>query len=108
MTEGAVNDWVASTLKPATWEVTRQLLESQTDDVLAEEPSAPAQAAAALPSSTAVTLLHKLKIASLDRIVREVTRVDSNATRASVISELESCQQVKWFGRSIVCARFSS
>jgi len=55
---------------------------------------------------TALALVRRLRIASLDRVVREVIRLDPNATRAAVVAELEaSSTEVRWFGRSIVGVR---
>lgn len=51
-------------------------------------------------------MLLKLRLASLDRLVREVTRVDPRATRTSVVSALEAWpERVRWFGRSIVSVK---
>ncbi|HET9960501.1 MAG TPA: hypothetical protein VFQ61_38790 [Polyangiaceae bacterium] len=57
-------------------------------------------------SGTALALLRRLRIASLDRVVREVIRSDPHATRASVIAELQqNTDEVRWFGRTILGVR---
>jgi hypothetical protein len=58
------------------------------------------RAAAALPA------LQRLRVASFERLVREVLLVDPEATRASVLAELDAAgDNVRWLGRSIVFLR---
>jgi len=100
-----VGEWVAAKLDIPNWTIVR--------DVLGEgvEEESESQAAPRLPApeptpKTALAMVRRLRIASLDRVVREVTRLDPNATRASVLAELdESSTEVRWFGRSIVGVR---
>ncbi len=48
-------------------------------------------------------ILTQLRIASLDRLVREVARVKPKASRAEVVGALERMGgRVRWFGRSIL------
>jgi hypothetical protein len=55
---------------------------------------------------SALPTLQKLRVASFDRLVREVLRVDPEATRASVLAELDAAgDHVRWIGRSIVFLR---
>lgn len=55
---------------------------------------------------TALPTLKKLRVASFERLVREVLRVDPEATRASVLAELDAAgDNVRWLGRSIVFLR---
>ena len=101
--EDAVARWVAATLDVPGWTFLVDLLGKSEDEVVelqsdpvAEPPSVRA----------ALTLLSRLRLASLDRIVREVVRIDATATRASVVAELEAHpDRVRWFGRTIVCVR---
>jgi hypothetical protein len=54
----------------------------------------------------ALGLLVQLRVASLDRLVREVARVHGPCTRTSVCAELERARaRVQWFGRSIVAIK---
>jgi hypothetical protein len=49
------------------------------------------------------TVLSNLRIASLDRLVREVARVRREVTRAEVVAALAGMESaVRWFGRSIL------
>ena len=107
----SVSEWVAATLEIPRWTIVRDVLGESDPD---ESEAAPAQAAATVATvatgepttKTALTLVRRLRIASLDRVVREVTRLDPLATRASVVAELEaSSSEVRWFGRSIVGVR---
>jgi hypothetical protein len=55
---------------------------------------------------TTLPTLQKLRVASFERLVREVLRVDPEATRASVLAELDAAgDHVRWIGRSIVFLR---
>jgi hypothetical protein len=106
VSEDSVVAWASAHLDPGGWSIARELGEVRIEPESADAPSRPEREAAKVTRpGHALTLLEKLRLASLDRIVREVTRIDSNATRASVIDELASSDSVKWFGRNIVCAR---
>lgn len=66
---------------------------------------APSPAPAAAPaSSPAFTVIERLRVASLDRLVREARALDPSATRATVMAELAALP-VKIFGGSIVALR---
>jgi hypothetical protein len=126
-----VNDWIDRTLGIAGWPVTRALSAGAT----AEEPwpgddAAPARApepgrardeargaggtkkdrsAGKVVTDTPATIracLAHLRIASLERLVREVTRVKPEVSRTEIVSGLEALgEHVRWFGRAIVAAR---
>lgn len=100
----AVSAWVAATLDLPNWPIIRSLMAAESDEqeLVAKADRAPAPASLA-GTGGALTLLRRLRIASLDRVVREVTRLDPLATRASILAELErSLGEVRWFGRSII------
>lgn len=115
--EAAVREWVEASLSVASWPVGAELqrsgaaqdaaatgdapLASSASDVSAGlSAPAPSQRAGALP------ILRRLRVASLDRLVREVVRVDPHGSRAAVLAELEAAgDRVGWFGRAIVCLR---
>jgi hypothetical protein len=102
----AVAAWVRVKLDVPKWTIVREVLGEGEQAVQEPEAEGPAVATAAPTSRTALTLLRQLRIASLDRVVREVTRLDPHATRASVMAELEaSSAEVRWFGRSIIGVR---
>lgn len=104
----SVSEWVAATLDIPRWTIVRDVLGECEAEEPEAEPAPPAVTLATVEpaSKTALTLVRRLRIASLDRVVREVTRLDPLATRASVVAELEaSATEVRWFGRSIVGVR---
>jgi hypothetical protein len=110
----AVASWVGKNLCVPTWTIVREILgeEAEVEVERELEPRAaiaPAPVLGSAPKTkTALALLRRLRVASLDRVVREVTRLDPQATRASVIAELEtSPNEVRWFGRSILGLRLS-
>ncbi len=100
-----VSEWVAAKLDIPKWTVVRDVLGEGEE----EEPEVEVASTVAIvetTTKTALALVRRLRIASLDRVVREVTRLDPAATRASVVAELEaSSSEVRWFGRSIVGVR---
>jgi hypothetical protein len=120
VTEPEVVEWVESTLDVAGWPLSRALVGQ--GHSRAEEPSDPEERSVPesfikelgglrrreLPSErlTALPTLQKLRVASFERLVREVLRVDPEATRASVLAELDAAgDNVRWLGRSIVFLR---
>jgi hypothetical protein len=115
-----VVEWLEATLDAANWPLSRALAgraplnEEPANDP--EERSAPESfikelnpgIRAELPTErlTALPTLQKLRVASFERLVREVLRIDPEATRASVLAELDAAgDNVRWLGRSIVFLR---
>ncbi|HWA70763.1 MAG TPA: hypothetical protein VG937_00440 [Polyangiaceae bacterium] len=107
LSEAAVVEWVGATLNVRAWQVLRDILsEESPEPELSPTPAPPGSVATGPTSGAALALLRRLRIASLDRIVREVTRLDPGATRASVMAELEqNSKHVSWFGRTIIAVR---
>jgi len=107
--EEAVAEWIRTTLNVPEWEVLRTLREGKPDVEEPEaepEPRSGVKQAAPVRGGAALTLLRRLRIASVDRVVREAMRADPGATRASVIAELEGHpHEVRWFGRTILGVR---
>jgi AAA ATPase-like protein len=125
VSEEEVLDWVEATLDVGSWPLCAAL------GVGSVEPAAEAEAsggsdpqherpprsyiqqlgggprhAVASGKATALPTLQKLRVASFERLVREVLRVDPEATRASVLAELDAAgEHVRWLGRSIVFLR---
>ena len=100
-----VAEWAGAKLDIPMWTIVRDVL-GLGEDGEPELEVAPRQTSSDATSKTALSLVRRLRIASLDRVVREVTRLDPLATRASVVAELEaSSSEVRWFGRSIVGVR---
>ena len=106
-----VSEWVAAQLEIPKWALVRDVLGERHELGDGEEDESEPQATARATvleatSKTALALVRRLRIASLDRVVREVTRLDPSATRASVVADLEaSATEIRWFGRSIVGVR---
>jgi len=126
--EAEVGEWIESTLDVERWPLARALASLARDaDEPAEEPSRPEdgdeyvapesfikELGGALPArrmlldraATALPALQRLRVASFERLVREVLLVDPEATRASVLAELDAAgDNVRWLGRSIVFLR---
>jgi hypothetical protein len=103
VTESVVADWIRNKLEVASWAIASELLSPTSP-----EPLIPAPAATIATPSNAIALptLRRLRIASVDRLVREISRVDPATTRAAVLAELEAAgAKVTWFGRAILCVR---
>lgn len=102
LAEEVVVSWVRDRLQVSEWNVMVELLNVSASE---QEPDEPPSITPANSEHSLLTL-RRLRIASIDRLVREVARVEPSATRASVLAELESAgKRVGWFGRAIVCVR---
>lgn len=102
LSEAVVVGWVASELDVSSWRIMKNLVEAPAD---AENPEIEPVLAVG-PSEHSLLTLKRLRIASIDRLVREVIRLEPKATRASVQAELEAAgRRVGWFGRAIVCVK---
>lgn len=114
-----VGDWLARSLRVTDWPLVATLAGAAPDEeaeqvfVEAAKPSpskGETKAGASRASSdTATTIkmcLGQLRVASLERLVREVVRAKPDATRTDVVSALEAMpEHVRWFGRSIVAVQ---
>ena len=57
-------------------------------------------------TGSALAILRRLRVASFERLVREVGRVEPASTRATIQAELETAgERIRWIGRSIVLFR---
>lgn len=102
LTEDVVVGWVASELNVSAWPIMKDLVAAPTE---VESPEVEPPLALG-PSEHSLITLKRLRIASIDRLVREVIRLEPKATRASVQAELEAAgKRVGWFGRAIVCVK---
>jgi len=105
-----VTEWIARALRVAEWPLVSAIAGLPGDD--ADEGAAPSERSPKAPASptgagdTAATIkacLGQLRVASLERLVREVVRAKPDATRTEVVTALEAMpEHVRWFGRSIV------
>jgi len=121
VTEAEVVEWIEATLDVGAWPLASALAgpggsEPASEDD-GEEYEAPESFIKELGGAarhelahgrlaTALPTLQKLRVASFERLVREVLRLDPEATRASVLAELDAAgDNVRWLGRSIVFLR---
>jgi AAA ATPase domain len=119
VTEAEVTEWVEVTLDVGNWPLARDLA-GASDDSEAEVSDLehtnvtesfikeldPGRRELPTERLTALPTLQKLRVASFERLVREVLRIDPEATRASVLAELDAAgENVRWLGRSIVFLR---
>lgn len=125
VTEVEVSEWAEATLDVASWPLALAITgapaakpeeksEKEDDErnvpesFIQELAPAPKRRRRPLPADrfSALPTLQKLRVASFERLVREVLRVDPEATRASVLAELDAAgDHVRWIGRSIVFLR---
>jgi hypothetical protein len=114
VTEQDVVDWVVARLDVASWTIGAALGPHATlsEPLPTERVAADEYAPAPLRDADdgrvlrglVLPTLRRLRVASLDRLIREVSRVQPQASRAAILAELESAGDgVRWFGRSIVC-----
>jgi hypothetical protein len=103
--EDAVRAWARDKLKPESWAPLESIFAPRQAQPPQERP-APKRNPRKDNAGVAITLLASLRVASLDRIVREAIRSDPTQTRASVIASLkEAGAAVRWFGSTLVCMR---
>lgn len=112
-----VNAWVARTLDVPSWPLVRAIVGgTKVDDATADPPldgrSEPPRVVRTTPPAVGDTrailraCLTQLRVASLERLVREVTRVHTDVSRGEIIDALDAMQgHVRWFGRSIIAVR---
>lgn len=94
----AVESWARARLDARNWQVAQVLL-----GLAREEQPEPATAAA-IPAPTAATaILRRLRIASLERLVRETAKGSPGASRAAVLQELRASREVHFIGDAIAC-----
>jgi hypothetical protein len=98
-----VRRWAAETLDIPSWPVLQAL--SGASSEAADEPLDRPRTDT-LPTSVALGVLLRLRVASIDRLVREVIRIDRTASRESTFRELEgAADRVRWIGRAVVYAK---
>jgi hypothetical protein len=117
-----VNEWIDRTLGIAGWPLTRAFAGAPADREWEGDDAPPPRGTklargrgAGAPKGRAVrkavtdtpatirSCLGHLRIASLERLVREVIRVQPETSRTEIVSALEAMpEHVRWFGRAIV------
>lgn len=117
VSEAEVRAWVARELAVAEWPIVRTLLQDTRTEgapasapLTAKSPAAvpppPRSSRAAPGGGPALTILRRLRVASVERLVREVVRLDRGATRGSVLEELARSEgAVRWFGGTLLAIR---
>jgi hypothetical protein len=105
--EAEVHDWIVRTLGVARWPLVRAIAGAPPEQEWDPGDVAPRphQGSATDTATTIRACLAHLRIASLERLVREVLRVKPEATRGEIVSALEGMPGVRWFGRAIVALR---
>lgn len=99
-----VSQWIREALKPADWDIARAIAGQRPEAAaLSPEPTPPSAPPSPAGSRSAVEVLRALRVASLERVVRELAKSGATATRAAVRSELDRDAQVRWIGDAIVC-----
>jgi hypothetical protein len=101
-----VRTWIAECLGIPSWHIFAVLMGEREgegeegDDLSVERGAVPAAA------GIAMSILGRLRVASLDRLVREVARADRTTTRASTVLALEQAgDRVRWIGNEVVCLK---
>jgi hypothetical protein len=97
-----VSKWVRAALKLAEWDIARAIA-GERPEAAAPPPAATVPAAPQRGARSAVEVLRTLRVASLERIVRELSRPGAAVTRAAVRAELDAAPQARWIGDAIVC-----
>ncbi|MCL2723636.1 MAG: hypothetical protein FWD69_04280 [Polyangiaceae bacterium] len=122
-----VTNWIDRSLRITTWPIIAAMIgtekEAQENDdpvepISARDPgvdeaSAPEKADVASTSKRAEGIdatiracIGQLRIASLERLVREVVRAKPDATRTEIVTAIDDMpKHVRWFGRAIVAVR---
>jgi hypothetical protein len=100
-----VRSWVVDALDVPSWSILKAVTEPPDGEA---QDSVDAIATAPRPGA-AMAVLFRLRVASLDRLLREVARVDRLSTRSSVLGEIEHARdRVQWFGSALLCVRGDS
>lgn len=111
--------WIATTLRVAEWPIVTAITGRSAEPGADEEPAAGAPPSEPSPKSlrrtaasagdtaaTIKTCMGQLRVASLERLVREVVRAKADATRTDVVTALDAMpDHIRWFGRSIVAVK---
>ncbi len=131
VTEAEVEAWAKSALDLPSWPIAQALQGASeaagASQQLAEETDVPSVPSALVhtpppterlpaatldaspvphPSGSALAILRRLRVASFERLVREVSRLEPTTSRATIQAELEAAgERIRWFGRSIVFFR---
>jgi hypothetical protein len=99
-----VEDWISRSLAIPQWPLSQALVTDVREIAPESDPGEPPRAKAHDDLlSTIRACLARLRVASLERLVREVSRVTPSSTRAEVVEALErEPRGIRWFGRSIL------
>ncbi len=99
----AVRDWVSASLDVAAWSILATIA-APLGPSAGDEPLGNAPVTVAAPSGISIAVLMRLRVASLDRLVREAARLERTATRSSVLRELEQAgDRIRFIGGALVC-----
>ena len=110
-----VEAWVCASLAPRDWAITQALSAGPAalGEVFQVRVGAPPESGSAQdgrgplgadPSGLALRKLGQLRVASVDRLIRDCRQECKSATRAELLAELSSAgSAVTWIGENIVC-----
>ncbi len=100
----AVEAWVRLTLAPQAWAIAQALAAGASAPKEASYPGPGLPSGAAGPDGDAIRKLRQLRVASVDRLVRECRQEGREPSRAALLAELRSAgSAVIWIGETIVC-----
>jgi hypothetical protein len=103
--EPAVAAWIARALSLEAWPIARAIGAAE-GEASAPEEVTPPKGRPRVEGSVVEACMARLRVAALERLVREVARVRRGTTRAEVLGALDAMgARVQWFGRSIVALR---
>jgi hypothetical protein len=100
----AVRRWASDALEIPAWPILAAVTARPGEAI--DDPVAPV--GVSVPSLPGVTMsvLLRLRVASMDRLLREVARIDRTVTRSSTLLDLERARdRVQWIGTAVVCVK---
>jgi hypothetical protein len=107
--EPDVRSWVQAELGPESWQPIEALFaEPGPAEKPIDEPdvAGKGEPQRELVTGAALSVLARLRVASVDRVVREALRTHPQQTRAALMAELQAPQSgVRWFGSTLVSMR---
>jgi hypothetical protein len=100
-----VRAFISEQICPATWPLLQELTKSEAsvDGNVVQTDETEIPPAYDIPLSLVESVMRRLRVASVDRVIREVRRMNPMHGRATVIESLKSMgPTIKWHGRNIV------
>lgn len=105
----AVQKFIKEQIRPDSWPLLRELTSKapvgaeRQQEAKKDAHRTPEPIEVNAPASFVEATIHRLRVASVDRVIREVQRVEPAHGRAGVIQSLKALgPRIKWHGRNIV------